>query len=148
MDPIERLLAIEEIKKLKARYFRFMDTKDWAGLRSVFTDDLHADFREGTDPPFEGAITDGADPYIDMLAPILTPMVTVHHGHMPEIEITSPTSATGTWAMEDKLWVEGDSVVPYKFLHGYGHYHETYRKEADGWRIASVRLTRLRIDLA
>jgi len=147
MDAIDKLLAIEEIRKLKARYFRCMDTKDWAGLQSVFTDDVHADFREGTDPPFEGAVTDGADPYIEMLAPILTPIVTVHHGHMPEIEITSPTTAKGVWAMEDKLWVVGDSVVPYKFLHGYGHYHETYRKEADGWRIASVRLTRLRIDM-
>ncbi|WP_380875023.1 bile-acid 7-alpha-dehydratase [Sphingomonas sp. DBB INV C78] len=146
MDAIEKLLAIEEIKKLKARYFRCMDTKDWAGLEAVFTEDLHADFREGSDPPFEGAITDGRRPYIEMLAPILNGIVTVHHGHMPEIHITSPTTATGIWAMEDKLWVKDRSVVPYGFLHGYGHYHETYRCEADGWKIASVRLTRLRID--
>jgi hypothetical protein len=29
---------------------------------------------------------------------------------------------------------------------GWGHYHETYRKEAGGWRIASMKLTRLRIE--
>ena len=29
---------IEAIKQLKARYFRLMDTKDWAGFRAVFTD--------------------------------------------------------------------------------------------------------------
>ena len=48
-------------------------------------------------------------------------LVTVHHGHMPEIEITSPTQARGLWAMEDILkWPEGAAV---KTLHGYGHYH-------------------------
>ena len=36
---MNRLLAIEEIKQLKARYFRFLDTKDWAGLTTVFTPD-------------------------------------------------------------------------------------------------------------
>ena len=37
MDAIEKLLAIEEIKQTKARYFRFMDTKDRNGLASVFS---------------------------------------------------------------------------------------------------------------
>ena len=61
---------------------------------------------------------------------------------MPEITITSETTATGIWAMEDKLiWRDGSR------LHGYGHYHETYRKGADGaWRIATLDITRLRLD--
>jgi hypothetical protein len=51
--------------------------------------------------------------------------VTVHHGHMPEIELTSNGDATGTWAMEDELWFPDGSPVLH--VHGYGHYHETYR---------------------
>ena len=39
IDPVTRLIAIEEIKQLKARYFRCMDTKDYTGLRAVFADD-------------------------------------------------------------------------------------------------------------
>ena len=75
----------------------------------------------------------------------LDDVVTVHHGHMPEIEVTSPTTATGTWAMEDKLrWPEGS---PIKIMHGYGHYHETYTKVDGHWRIATTRLSRLRIDI-
>ena len=31
-------------------------------------------------------------------------VVTVHHGHMPEIDVTSPTTATGTWAMAVLDW--------------------------------------------
>ena len=29
VDAIERLVAIEDIKRTKAKYFRCMDTKDW-----------------------------------------------------------------------------------------------------------------------
>ena len=32
-------------------------------------------------------------------------------------------------------------------MHGYGHYHETYEKGPDGWRIKTLLLTRLRVDL-
>ena len=34
---------LEAIKRLKARYFRTMDTKDWAGMRQVFTEDVVVD---------------------------------------------------------------------------------------------------------
>ena len=34
MNNIERLLAIEGIKATKARYFRYLDTKDLAGSGS------------------------------------------------------------------------------------------------------------------
>ncbi len=37
------LLAIEEIKALKARYFRCMDTKDWDGFAALFTIDASLD---------------------------------------------------------------------------------------------------------
>jgi hypothetical protein len=71
-------------------------------------------------------------------------VVTVHHGHMPEIEITSDDTATGIWAMEDKLrWPEGS---PIGWMHGYGHYHETYERVDGAWRIKTLTLTRLRID--
>lgn len=71
----------------------------------------------------------------------LADVVTVHHCHTPEIEVTSPDTATGVWAMEDMLRF-GDGSE----LHGFGHYHETYRRTDEGWRIASSRLTRLRMD--
>jgi hypothetical protein len=29
-------------------------------------------------------------------------------------------------------------------MHGYGHYHETYEKDADGWRIKTMRISRLK----
>ena len=60
---------------------------------------------------------------------------------MPEIELIDAASARGIWAMFDYVDIPGKPS-----RQGYGHYHETYRKESDGWRIASLELTRLRVD--
>ena len=127
---------IEAIRQLKARYFRLMDTKDWDGLAGVFTPDVHLDLTgEG-----RGEV-DGVETYLPFLIANIGEVTTVHHGHMPEIELTSPTTATGIWAMEDELWwPEGG---PIRYMHGYGHYHETYERTPDGWRIKTCRLTRL-----
>jgi uncharacterized protein (TIGR02246 family) len=127
---------VEAIKQLKARYFRMMDTKDWDGMRQVFADDVLIDTTDSG-----GRVVQGADDFMAGLRDLLADVVTVHHGHMPEIELTSATTATGIWAMEDRLrWPNGSE------LHGAGHYHETYEKLDGRWRIKQMTLTRLRTD--
>ncbi|AZI36510.1 putative dehydratase [Caenibius tardaugens NBRC 16725] len=148
MDSLERLEAIAAITALKARYFHTMDTKDWAGLEAVFAPDLVADFRDATETHDPSQLTHGAAPYVAKLAPILQDVVTVHHGHTPEITIESSDSARGVWAMEDKLWPRETSQLPFRMLHGYGHYHERYIRIGGEWRIAEIRLSRLRVDAA
>ena len=142
MDDIERLIAIEDIRRLKARYFRCMDTKDWDGFRDVFAADAEMDMRAEAG---EAGLVRGAPEIAAFVRGAVDTVVTVHHGHMPEIDVTSPTTATGVWAMEDVLfWPKGrrpDGVEGR--VHGYGHYHETYARESVGWRIKSLRLTRL-----
>jgi NAD(P)-dependent dehydrogenase (short-subunit alcohol dehydrogenase family) len=129
--------AVEAIKQLKARYFRTMDTKDWAAMRQVFADDVVIDTTGSG-----GGIVTGADEFMDFLKATLGEAVTVHHGHMPEIEMTGPTTASGTWALQDLIiWPDGTR------LDGYGHYHETYRLIGERWCIATSTLTRLHMDL-
>ena len=127
----------EAIRQLKARYFRTIDTKDWSGLRRVFADDVVMDTTSSG-----GGVITGADQFLAFLRGAIGEVTTVHHGHTPEIELTSPTTATGIWAMEDMLrWPDGSE------MHGYGHYHETYEKLDGDWRITTSTLTRLRMDL-
>jgi hypothetical protein len=160
MNATDQLLAIEEIKRLKARYFRCVDTKDWAGLRAVFaTGTLGIDLsgahtpvdHTGSPVIFDGVVPpapnpasqyDNAEAFVVMVERTLGAASVIHHGHMPEIEVTSPTTARGVWSMEDMIrWPGGAGE-----LHGYGHYHETYELTAEGWRIRTLRLTRLRVD--
>ena len=129
---------LEAIKQLKARYFRTMDTKDWDAMRKVFADDVVVDTTSSG-----GNVVEGAEEFIAFLRAALQDVVTVHHGHMPEIELTSATTAKGIWAMEDHLkWPNG------REMHGYGHYHETYELVDAGWRIKTLTLTRLRVDVS
>ncbi|CAN5500433.1 nuclear transport factor 2 family protein [soil metagenome] len=131
---------LEEIRQLKARYFRLMDTKDWDGLAGVFTQDVEIDVtREG------GRVFRDVQDYMPFLRANIGDAITVHHGHMPEIELTSPTTASGIWALEDRIWWPEGS--PFSYLHGFGHYHETYAKSEDGWRIATMTISRLHVTL-
>ena len=146
IGPVEEIIAIEQIKRLKASYFRCMDTKDWDGFAQVFAPDavmdMSSEMRDGTT---EGTgITKGNREIAAFVRGAVDSVQTVHHGHMPEIAVTSPTTATGIWAMEDKLRWPPDA--PIRTLHGYGHYHETYEKIDGHWRIKTIRLTRLRVD--
>lgn len=127
---------MEAIRQLKARYCRLMDTKDWAGFRQVFTDDTTVDSTDAG-----GSVVTGGDNFLEFLTAALDQVITVHHCHTPEIEITSPTTASGIWAMEDMVRFPNGLD-----LHGYGHYHETYERHDGVWRIKSSKLTRLRSD--
>jgi len=88
-----------------------------------------------------GDVRRGVDAFVEFVRG-LTLVQSVHQGHMPEIELTSPTTATGIWSLEDfNRWQNG------KDTHGYGHYHETYEKVDGQWRIKTMRLTYLRMDV-
>ena len=132
----DELADLEAIRQLKARYFRLLDTRDWDGLVEVFTDPVEIDVRQDG-----GGVATSPQAFVASVRESLAGAVTVHHGHMPELELTSASSATGIWAMEDHIWFPDGA--PVSRLVGYGHYHETYRRTDAGWRIASMRLTRL-----
>lgn len=138
---IYRLADIEAIKQLKARYFRFIDTKRWDEFRDLFTADCEHFYISGESST---QISTNAE-YWPMMETMLTPGVTTHHGHTPEITLLSDTEAEGTWAMHDYVQVDPPSGrVSQK---GYGYYFETYRKCDDGkWRISSKRNVTLRVD--
>jgi len=140
MTIAEQLWDIEQIKQLKARYFRLLDTKDWGAFADLFTEDcLHY----LPQPAPTAAV--GNEDYLRGLKAQLADHATVHHGHMPEITLVSETEAEGIWSMFD--YVEADVASGHIRLQGYGHYFETYRKAEDGrWRISSKRNVRLRVD--
>jgi SnoaL-like domain len=131
------LVEIEAIKQLKARYCRLLDTKDWTAWRAIFTDDFHSDTSESG-----GKVIDGADEFVAFTRKSLRNQPTVHQVHAPEIEVTSPTTARGVWALEDVV-----RFGPGVNLRGYGHYEETYERVDGRWLIKSSKLTRLREDV-
>jgi hypothetical protein len=93
----------------------------------------------------EGGIIHGADAFVTMCSSG-PPAITAHHGHTAEIEITGPDTATGIWAMQDRVERPATSKRPTRLLVGWGHYHETYKRINGTWYIASLKLTRLKVE--
>lgn len=151
MDTTERLAAIEEIRQLKARYFRGVDTGDGALVRSILAPDCELDYIGCcTDPksgrdflPAMNIVLRGRDNWVsDGLAK--AGIVSVHHGHNGEIELTSPTTARAVWPMTDRLYMpEG---APCACMTGFGYYHETYEKIGGSWKLKTLRIERLRVE--
>ena len=136
---IQQLLDVEQIKQLKARYFRLVDAKDWAGWSAVFAVDAVLEIPEGE------LAHRGRDEIVANVSAVMEQLRTVHHGHMPEIELTGPDTARGVWAMTDYVeWPAEDGKRV--GLRGYGHYLEEYVREDGQWCIARSRLERLRVD--
>jgi hypothetical protein len=140
-DLAQQLWDIEQIKQLKARYFRLLDTKSWDQWAELFTEDAELQYpvalEGGTPRVLRGREELRAGPRQGH-GPAA---VTVHHGHTPEIQLRPDGTAHGIWAMFDFVDRPGDR------RQGYGHYYEEYIKDGDGqWRIRRSRLERLRVD--
>ncbi len=114
-----------------------MDEKRWDDYEAMHAADHVSDTYGG-----EPAI--GAKANTARLAEVLAHITSVHHAHTPELTNTGHDSAEGVWAMEDMLFWTQDGAD--HWLHGFGHYHERYRKGPDGWQFVYRKLTRLRVN--
>ena len=132
------LVAIEEIKRLKHRYFRTLDLKKWDEYADCLTEDISA--RYGTQAMGEPLHFDSRDAVVAYMAENLgLGIVTIHIANHPEIDVDGDT-ATGSWAFEDTVIVPDFKVQ----IRGGGYYVDTYRRDSDGaWRIASTHYERI-----
>ena len=135
----DEIAAHLEIQALKARYFRCVDGKDWEQLESLFVPDATLFFPEAQEEPL------ALRKSIAFIAEGIGEGVSIHHGHMPEISIHSPTRASAIWAMEDRIYWPADRASPLglRTLHGFGHYHEDYEKVDGRWLIRSLKVVRI-----
>lgn len=138
MSDIERLVALEEIRSLKARRDRALDCKDWETFEATHWPDHVSDIEDSGTRTIAETVRD--------MSRNLAEVDTTHHSHSPDITFSSPTKAVGIWMMEDMLhWNQGDEP---HWLHGYGFYHETYEKRDGEWRVIHRRLERTHVQIS
>lgn len=132
------LASVEEIKRLKHRYFRTLDLKEWETFGDCLATDVRA--RYGTQAMGEPLHYDSREAVVAFMSENLGPsVITMHVASHPEIEVDGD-AARGTWAFEDTVIVPDFKVS----IRGAGYYHDTYRRDADGaWRIASTEYERV-----
>lgn len=135
-DPIADRISLCEGK---ARYCRFLDTKDWTAFADLMTEDYELDVSDGTglDP------IRGREAAVDMTRKSVGEAKTCHHVHSPEIALQGD-DARVIWAMEDRVIWSDDRPS----MTGYGHYHERWVRQNGDWKIATLKLTRLFLDIS
>lgn len=123
---LDELAEIERIKALKYRYARLLDTKDWDALAMLFVEDATAAYGGGQ---YSFA---GREAIMGFLTGALgsTDVLTSHMVGQPEIELTAPDRARGTWALQDIVILSAMDLV----VRGASFYADEYVKTPDGWR--------------
>jgi hypothetical protein len=153
MTETERLAAIEGVKRVKAAYWRGVDSGDGDLVRSILAEDCELDFHGCCRDPQSGIdhlpamnmvlrgraawLSEGMSRY---------GIVSVHQGHQSEIGITGPDTATGIWSFTDRMFFPAGGTIAQ--LTGYGFYHDSYLKRDGRWQIRTSRISRIRVEVS
>ena len=120
---------LEDIKRVKYRYLRALDTKHWADYADTMTDDVVGDY--GSSLGEEHHFTDRNSLVEYMLTSLPDSVVTEHRVTHPEITVDGD-EASGIWYLQDRVIVAEFDFM----LIGAAFYHDEYRKTPDGWKIS------------
>jgi hypothetical protein len=125
---MEIATELEAIRRLKYAYFRTLDLKEFDQLGLLLAEDATAAYEDGK------ATLAGRTAIVTWLTEALggPEIVTEHHGHHPEIDFTSDTTATGSWYLQDRVIIPSADLE----IGGTSFYSDRYTKTDEGWRIA------------
>ncbi len=123
-DALRELVDAAEISRLKYRYLRSLDTKQWDEFSDCFLPEATGDYN--------GLVFDDRAALVSYMRENLGEgMLTMHQVHNPEITVDGDT-ATGRWYLEDRVIVEA-----FKFmLEGAAFYEDRYVRTSEGWRVS------------
>jgi hypothetical protein len=133
---LQQLSDLEDIRTLKHRYFRGIDTADAALLEGLFTDDVEVDYRGGG---YRVAVTGKADMLEFLANSFHSGALAMHHGHMPEITLAGEDHAEGVWYLED-IFINLETKT---HTIGSALYRDRYRREDGRWKIARTEYDRV-----
>jgi SnoaL-like domain len=126
---VQRLEDIEAIKKLKHKTWRYYDTKNAEELLELFTDDI----KISTAPPASHELQ-GKEALAKTLEQDFAVSLASHQGHGPVIDLTSDTTATAYWSI-DEWYYYLDRGVEWR---AKGFYIDEYAKIDGEWKVRSL----------
>ena len=123
---------IDEIKQVKYRYLRALDTKNWDEFAATLTEDVAGTY--GSSVGDDQLNFSDRESLVRFMRTSLGPeIITEHRVTHPEI-VVDGDEATGTWYLQDRVIAADFNFM----LIGAAFYHDRYRRTADGWRICAT----------
>lgn len=118
----------QAIERLKYAYFRLLDTKRFEELGELLTEGVTTSYEAG-----KHALVGRAAVVEFLVSSLGDPgIITVHHGHHPEISVADDGTATGVWYLEDRVIVPGADFE----RGGTALYADRYERADGEWRIS------------
>jgi len=124
---ITRLIDIEAIKQLKARYCYFVDDGQWDELENLWTEDAVCDY--GFFGRFQGRRAIMDDFFRGLVSSAST--FNAHMLHNPLIEVENDV-ASASWYFTAHTTVNGRALL------AMGRYRDRYAKVQGEWKIAAI----------
>lgn len=122
---------IDDIKTVKYRYLRTLDTKHWDEFADTLTEDVIGHYGESVGEEHHFA---NRDELVEFMRNSLGPdIITEHRVTHPEIAIDGD-EATATWYLQDRVIAPAFNFM----LIGAGFYHDRYRRTDTGWKISET----------
>jgi hypothetical protein len=125
---LQQLSDFEDIKLLKHRYYRGMDTAEWDLVETLFTDDVTVEYRGGQ---YLVKTTGKAELMTFLKNSFHSEAVAMHIGIMPEITLTGDDEAEGIWYLYDIFIHAGQRSQ----TTGSAIYRDKYVREDGRWKI-------------
>jgi len=122
---------IAEIKQVKYRYLRALDTKNWDEFADTLTEDVTGDYDASLGE--EHHFTDRDSLVEFMRSSMPANVLTEHRVTHPEIALDGD-EASATWYLQDRVIVPDFNFM----LIGAAFYHDKYRRTSDGWKISAT----------
>lgn len=127
---------IEQIRQLKFRYCRCIDTANLDELKTLFTEDASVRYQGGS-YLFEAQ---GRDKILEAIGYAFhSQAIALHHVNHPEIELISSTEAKGTWYLKDWFLDLKNRII----TDGSALYKDTYVKRNGKWLIQRATYERI-----
>ena len=136
----------EAIRGGKARYCRYLDTKQWEKLADIAMPDADLTFldEDGEVLKVGGVRFVFASPaaFAKTMAVIFRNARTSHQVTNSELTHVSDTQVSAVWAMSDYLVLRPLAGIVPVVVFGHGRYHEIWEEHAGDWRLRQLTLRR------
>ena len=142
---MQHLQIAETVRQQKARYCRFIDTRQWEALAGLLKADIEVVIYDADDIVL--ATFSSAPAFITATQEFLADARSSHQVHNSELSVEADGRVAVIWSMQDRIVRTPRDGTPATTMRGYGHYHEIWEHVGGAWLIARLELRRTILDI-